>query len=639
MIPQDIGLLVDKYLDDTIDVAEFSRLESWLGQGRANMNEFIELVDVHVGLERALASLPEIRLVEAADQAAGTGEKRPVAWARFVRPLAVAAGLLAVVGVVFVVQRESANERRQNVASIMSCTGGNVFRMSADNRQSRLEKGDCLLPGDEVIVGSGCAAVVRTFDAVDVDLDQNTSMEMCSSSDRLSFKYREGRLYCAVSKRDAGARPFAVGLGPRSSVMAMGTAFEIAGAGGRTTVVVDEGKVRIEGADGAARDAGQFQAVPVDQSGKIGEPEYTPAYAIAVWKFRQDLVGDGTVILGEDFDSAADGHLAGKIGPAITLAGGKGVNGSTCAVFSVGPGQAMMNLLDGIRLKHWEMTFDSLVEGPIDGYVGPSFGVPGSTTSERFCTIAGRDGNIDTNEWISVAIVVRGNSVREKWTCGGRIMRDVEGHISDQYAGCFDGLGIMAASEIATRIRVDNIVIRKIASAPYEHVLFHTGFDGNMSNVRPFKGNWRLAKGQGTRGDCIAMDWQAGQLGAVFMNCDLKNQDFTLLFNTKTPTTVGYVPVISISTRDLNECVDMKDMGGGFPPGGMIPNNDWCRHEFSVKGGKIRHVASYKGTLFYDRRAEIDDKRPYALPGISYLRTKTDCRAFLDDVVITTPAE
>ncbi|MBA4389203.1 MAG: hypothetical protein C0404_14615 [Verrucomicrobia bacterium] len=642
MIPQDIGALIEKYLDDTISPDEFSRLETWLKAGMVNINEFVEQVDVHVGLERALASLPEISVLPESGKAISTDAAtvRQTAWSRFARPLAVAAALMIVAGVVFMVQREPGHEPGQAVASVLSVTGADVSATGTDNRQRGLEKGATLHSGDRIIAGAGCGVVVRVDDGSDVDLDQNSGIELCAKSDRLSLKHREGRIYCTVAKKAGSGRPFAVGIGSQGTVLAMGTAFEVSGAAGLATVAVDEGRVRIEGAGGVSREAGQLQAVTVDQLGKLGEPEYVPAYSIASWKFRQALVPDGTIIFSEDFEKSADGHLAKQTGPTVAVAEGKGVNGGACAVFTVGPGQGTMKLLDGIRLKHWEMAFDFLVEGPIDGYVGPSFGVPGSPKSERFCTIAGRDGNIDTNVWIRAVIVARGNSVKEKWNCGGRIVRDVEGHISDQYAGCFDELGVKAASEISTRIRIDNIAIRKIAAAPYEHVLFHTGFDdGDMSSVRLFKGGWRLAGSKGTRGDCIVMDWQAGQTGAVFMNCDLKNRDFTMAFNVKTPTAVGYVPVISISTRDLNECVDMKDMGGGFPPGGMIPDNDWCRHVFSVKGGKIRHVASYKGALFYDRRAEIDDGRPYVLPGVVFVRTKANCQVFLDDVVVTTPAE
>lgn len=556
------------------------------------------------------------------------------------RIILLAASVLAVVGVVFVVQRESSTDLCQDVASVMSCAGGNVFKVSADNRQSRLEKGDGLVSGDTISVGSGSAAVIRTSDGSDVDLDQNTSIKMRKPSDRMTFNYMGGRLYCAVSKRTSGQRPFAVGLEPRGTVLAMGTAFEISNVSGRTTVAVDEGKVRIEGADGATRDAGQFQAVSMDQLGKIGEPEYMPAYSIAAWKFKQDSVPDGSIIFSEDFDGPSDGHLAQKLGRAVTVADGVGLNGGACAVFSVGPDQGTMNLVDGIRLKHWEMTFDLLVESEFNGYVGPSFGVPGSARCERFCTIGGRDGVIPRDGWISVAIVVRGNAVTEKWTWDNKVLRDVKGHISDRHEGCFDELGIIANASTSTRLRIDNIVIRKIASAPYEHVLFHAGFDdGNMSNVRPFKGNWHLAKGQGAHGDCIVMDWVAGEIGAIFMNCDLKNRDFTLRFSTKTPTTVGYQPVISMSALDLDKCVDVRPLGGGFVPGGMAPNNEWCQNEFSVKGGNVRHSASYKGALFYDRRGEIEDKRSYAAPGIAYVMTQTNCQAFLDDVVVTTPAE
>lgn len=99
MIPANIGVLIDEYLDGSIGAEGMKTLEAWLKQSQGNMDSFLSHVDVHVRLESAMAAAPQLHL----EPETGTAEQteRVSFWRRLPVRLAAAATLIVSAGLIW----------------------------------------------------------------------------------------------------------------------------------------------------------------------------------------------------------------------------------------------------------------------------------------------------------------------------------------------------------------------------------------------------------------------------------------------------------------------------------------------------------------------------------------------------------
>lgn len=245
--------MIDAQLEDELDEAGCQELEAWLLADPAHRRRYLRAVLDH----RALLRLHAVRMPRTAP-ARRPRKRGPPRTARW---LALAALLLLMFSAGFPLWPGApAIPAGPAVAEVRDGT------LTRDGAFRAAEAGEPLRAGDLLAVGDGGDLVLRFSDGTRVQLAAGSTAQV--EDGRTGLRLLDGSLSAEVQPQRPGlpARFSA----PGTTVTVIGTALEVAAAGGETRVAVGHGRVAVRrDADGAAVEVGAGEECLVAATGPL----------------------------------------------------------------------------------------------------------------------------------------------------------------------------------------------------------------------------------------------------------------------------------------------------------------------------------------------------------------------------------
>jgi hypothetical protein len=395
--------------------------------------------------------------------------RRRIRLASLVLPLASAAVVAVMIGIH---RLGVVRARAKWAAVVVECTG--TARIGGVQGRSRSAEAGAPVGGAETVTTPAKAtAQLRLADGSTVDLDQETTVRLLPAGGADDLMLECGRAYCRVVRRQDGVRPFSLRTRAGHRVVVLGTVFEIAAGPEESVLTVERGRVRMV-AGGATRDVEALQRV-VAKGNSISEPSWVPLYALAGWKFTQDVVPPGTILFKEDFERGLDAweilgrrlEAGRKLEPrpeSVAIVEGKGRNDSRGLTISLAANHQCV-LLPKKLIRHKNFEISSWLQiGPVGVLYGPIFEIPPSPIG--FATPESKPSTQHKPfrpGWVEHRVAVKGTNVYERWFQNGELVKEKQGIVLGDYGPFLRvGLGAHPSGKRKLELLVDDVVIRKL---------------------------------------------------------------------------------------------------------------------------------------------------------------------------------
>jgi hypothetical protein len=251
--PAHIDLLVERYLDSSLDEAGYQELETALNESPALRQRYLEGMRTHASLQVLLRGVGEMPAAD--DRVPAPTIPGPTTWRLHPRQAALAAGVLLAVllglyaGLSRPAERPAAAEVIAGLSLPIGADGITIERAG----KALTPPAECpLRDGDSINVASDRIATVAYVDeATTLELQGPCRITLRTESAAKRVDVASGAVVCTVQKQPEG-RPMIVSS-PWSRATVVGTVFRFECGERASTLEVSEGRVRLERiADGAA---------------------------------------------------------------------------------------------------------------------------------------------------------------------------------------------------------------------------------------------------------------------------------------------------------------------------------------------------------------------------------------------------
>jgi ferric-dicitrate binding protein FerR (iron transport regulator) len=239
-LPREYQDLIDAYLHDDVDSKQQARLNRWLTADQANMDTFIEQVDIHAALQETLAPIRgEVGPATAVKKSAG---RRRTARRNMSAGLIAGAAFLLVIAGAWLVLAGRGHESALCV-TLTACRG----EVSACRAGSMVpaRRGQLIVPGRGLRTGTAGSATIEYPDGTVIELGGGCRLLLREDAAAKNLRLKRGGLTATVKPQPVGS-PFTL-LTDQARAVVKGTRFRIEADPERTRLEVESGSVLFAG--------------------------------------------------------------------------------------------------------------------------------------------------------------------------------------------------------------------------------------------------------------------------------------------------------------------------------------------------------------------------------------------------------
>lgn len=450
--------LVIAYFTDDIRDEERAELEAWLLSAPEARRRFARLTRHELAVRKVLLGK---RLVSgmAAKPTVSRGIRSFSTTKRTV--MAIAASIVLALGLYTVLHLGTQPAHLGVVAEL----SGEITLQSEGRPESSLRAGDPIYENERLASASGASMQLNLQDGSVVDLNENTKITLLPATSPDNLLLETGDLYCVITKRRSGQKPFAVRTGAGHRAVVPGTTFELNTHGPKTAVKVEAGKVRLECPNKKSGEAGPLQMIEADADRIISASKGVMLHQIACWKFKQDDVPPGTILFQDDFEGGLDKWET--IYGDFKIVSDVHAATNHCLQLRWNANEKLMPTILARfipRHKNFEVTYKLLPPKNVTSHGFLFWTPPPSRQPIPIRLVSGtpeQDYKIYGGRWHSRRYVIRGLDIHRTYYFRGKVIDKRKGRI---VTGSFRDAGlIFDSTDKNTRIYVDDFVIKKLA--------------------------------------------------------------------------------------------------------------------------------------------------------------------------------
>ncbi len=236
MIPKDIGMLMDQYLDGSIRKRDLRLLEAWLRRDTAHVDAFVAHVDTDQALRQSMAALPQTRFRLPARNQTPRSEAR-ARWRKAAGwGLALAASAVAAAGL-FLYVTGSGPFASAWTLTVTEATGSTTVQRGI--RSWPAYAGMTVKPGDRIRTLADATVALGARETGDIiQMMAETELRLDDARDRYALAV--GRIEASMTPGMDRSVVFETAY---ARTLVTGTRFELVAAANLTRVTASEGQV------------------------------------------------------------------------------------------------------------------------------------------------------------------------------------------------------------------------------------------------------------------------------------------------------------------------------------------------------------------------------------------------------------
>ncbi|MBA4388945.1 MAG: hypothetical protein C0404_13265 [Verrucomicrobia bacterium] len=245
--------LFERFLENSIDADGWRELRDIMHADAAIADDLRDHAAIHALVATKYGKLADCVVWESVSAAlqgaavggagSGAGRATPMTWIKWAIPLAAAAGIVAMAYLSMTGRQGDEQGAKAAVVATVQRVDGKAGVLMPDGGEILALAGESLRKDQTVRTEAGALVELRLVNGAMITLGEKTDLALLVGGEGNEALLKRGRLYCDWKKDVPSDRTLSIltAAGHRASVL--GTRFELASDGVKTTIAVAEGEV------------------------------------------------------------------------------------------------------------------------------------------------------------------------------------------------------------------------------------------------------------------------------------------------------------------------------------------------------------------------------------------------------------